>query len=46
MVLVARTFDDLVYGRLSAEEATRKLKTTYSDMPLSNGFLHMPNGAD
>lgn len=46
MVLVARTFDDLVHGRLGADEATRKLKTACSDMPLSNGFLHMSNGAD
>jgi collagenase-like PrtC family protease len=44
MVEVARSFRDVLDGRISSEEGLAKLKSIYPDVPMSNGFLRAAMG--
>ncbi len=45
MVAVARSFRDVLDGRISADEGDASLKLTYPDVPMTNGFLRASIGA-
>lgn len=45
MVAVACLFDDVLHGRLDADEAVARLPAIYPAAPLSNGFHHGREGA-
>jgi collagenase-like PrtC family protease len=44
MVGVARSFRDVLDGRISSEEGRAKLASIYPDVPMSNGFLRATMG--
>ncbi|MBP2234948.1 collagenase-like PrtC family protease [Sinorhizobium kostiense] len=45
MVAVARLYEDVLHGRMEAEDALARLKRIYPATPLSNGFHHGQEGA-
>lgn len=45
MVAVARIHDDVLNGRIEADEGLAQLRNVYPDAPLSNGFAHNAVGA-
>ena len=40
MVAISRYFDDVLCGRMAAEEAEKRIAETGLDAPFSNGFFH------
>ncbi len=45
MVAIASAFNDLIHGRIDADEVTARVEKIYPGVPLSNGFLHEREGA-
>ena len=45
MVTVARIYEDVATGRISATEGLERLAIAYPGVPLSNGFHHGQSGA-